>query len=114
MSYLHGCTHVQIKQVGTSFQLDTCKCMPQLSVLPWQYVLIVQTHCLVQGQAGPRMHDLSPEPVAHLSQHKLLPLLLHRAHRASGLDSIRFGHSLRQFQQHPDGVSCIVQPLQVS
>jgi len=68
---------------------------------------------LVQGQIGPRMHDLSPEPVVHLSQHKLLPLMLHRAHRRCGQDSIRFGHQLQRFQQSPDGVTCTVQTSQV-
>lgn len=60
------------------------------------------------------MHDLSPEPVAHLSQHKLLPLLLHRAQQASGKASIRFGHRLQHFQQHPHGVTCTIKPLDVS
>lgn len=71
-------------------------------------------YLLLQGQTGPRMHDLSPEPVVHLSQHKLLPLMLHRAHRRGGQDSIRFGHQLHHFQQSPDGVTCTVQPSQVS
>ncbi len=71
-------------------------------------------YLLLQGQTGPRMHDLSPEPVVHLSQHKLLPLMLHRAHRRGGQDSIRFGHHLQHFQHSPDGVICTVQPSQVS
>ena len=68
---------------------------------------------LLQGQAGPRMHNLSPEPVAHLSQHKLLPLLLHRAQAAAGPDSIRFGHQLQDFQQTANGIHCRIQPRQV-
>ncbi len=80
-----------------------------MQCLPSQYL-----HLLLQGQTGPRMHDLSPEPVVHLSQHKLLPLMLHRAHRRDGQDSIRFGHQLHHFQQSPDGVICTVQPSQVS
>ena len=69
---------------------------------------------LLQGQTGPRMHDLSPEPVVHLSQHKLLPLLLHRAQNMAGLADIRFGHHLQLFQQQSTGVTCSVQPLQVT
>ncbi|KAA6420769.1 MAG: hypothetical protein FRX49_09346 [Trebouxia sp. A1-2] len=67
-----------------------------------------------QGQTGPRMHDLSPEPVVHLSQHKLLPMMLHRAHSRGGQDGIRFGHQLQHFQQSPDGVICSVSPSQGS
>ncbi len=87
--------------------------MHDLSPKPLIHRLSV-LHLLLQGQTGPRMHDLSPEPVIHLSQHKLLPLLLHRAQRITGRDSIRFGHQLQSFQQHPDGIMCSVQPLQVS
>ena len=79
-----------------------------MQCLPSQFLCL-----LLQGQTGPRMHDLSPEPVVHLSQHKLLPLMLHRAHRRGGRDSIRFGHQLQCFQQSPDGVTCTVQPSQV-
>ena len=60
------------------------------------------------------MHDLSPEPVVHLSQHKLLPLLLDRAHSIVGPQSIRFGHQLSHFQQGANGVTCHIQPLKVS
>ncbi|DBA95796.1 TPA: hypothetical protein ACH3X1_001346 [Trebouxia sp. C0004] len=67
-----------------------------------------------QGQTDPRMHDLSPEPVVHLSQHKLLPLMLHRAQERGGQDSIRFGHHLQHFQQSPDGITCTVHPSQGS
>ena len=59
------------------------------------------------------MSNLSPEPVAHLSQHKLLPLLLQRAQATAGTDSIRFGHRLQDFNQNSDGIHCHVQPLQV-
>ena len=68
---------------------------------------------LLQGQTGPRMHGLSPEPVVHLSQHKLLPLMLQRALSTNGPDSIRLGHQLHSLQQSPQGVTCHVQPLQV-
>ena len=38
----------------------------------------VDDYLALQGQTGPRIHNLSLEPVAHLSQYKLLPLLLPR------------------------------------
>jgi len=85
-----------------AWHVDCMQCLPS------QFL-----HLLLQGQTGPRMHDLSPEPVVHLSQHKLLPLMLHRAHKRGGQDSIRFGHQLQRFQQSPDGVTCTVQTSQV-
>ena len=68
----------------------------------------------VQGQQQPRMQHLSPEGVAHLSQNKLLPLLLQRALGANEPHSIRLGHAVQSVQQTQPGVSCRVDTAEVS
>ena len=68
----------------------------------------------VQGQQQPRMQHLSPEGVAHLSQNKLLPLLLQRALAANESNSIRLGHAVDSVQQGQQGVSCSVASAEVS
>ena len=68
----------------------------------------------MQGQQQPRMQHLSPEGVAHLSQNKLLPLLLHRALGANEPHSIRLGHAVESVQQGQQGVSCRVATAEVS
>lgn len=106
MSQQSVCNASQLKHSHFSLSL-TCKTNSRVNVKH------LNVHLLLQGQTGPRMHDLSPEPVVHLSQHKLLPLMLHRAQRLAGQDSIRFGHHLQLFQQSPAGVTSWMQPLQV-
>ena len=68
----------------------------------------------MQGQQQPRMQHLSPEGVAHLSQNKLLPLLLQRALAANESNSIRLGHAVDSVQQSQQGVSCNVASEEVS
>ena len=56
-----------------------------------------------KGQDGPRMHHLSPEPVAHLSQHRLLPILLRSATASDALADLRFGHAVSRVEHLPSG-----------
>lgn len=59
-----------------------------------------------KGQADPWRRHLSPAPVAHLSQHKLLPLMLQRAAATPpGLAAIRMGCGLAGWRQEGDWVA---------
>ncbi len=49
------------------------------------------------------MHHLSPEPVAHLSQHRLLPILLKSATAHDSLGDLRFGHAVSRLEHLPSG-----------
>lgn len=60
-----------------------------------------------RGQASPYQPAISPEPVAHLAQHRLLPLLVDAALKEPAID-LRMGHSVRSLSQAPDGVSAAV------
>lgn len=51
------------------------------------------------------MRQWSPEPVAHLSQNRLLPLLRSSAARFPELCTVAFGHRVDQMQQDRTGVS---------
>ena len=55
-----------------------------------------------RGQTTPHSLDVSPEPVAHLSQHKLVPLLARRAAEAPGVD-LRMGHAVTGMQHASRG-----------
>ncbi|EIE25479.1 hypothetical protein COCSUDRAFT_1587, partial [Coccomyxa subellipsoidea C-169] len=57
-----------------------------------------------KGQQGARMHHLSPEPVAHLSQHRLLPILLKSATAHDSLGDLRFGHAVSRVEHLPCGL----------
>ena len=46
------------------------------------------------------MHHLSPEPVAHLSQHQLLPILLKTASAPDVHSEVKFGYMI-------SGVGCL-------
>ena len=50
---------------------------------------------LLQGQTTPYMPDISPEPVAHLAQHRLLPLVAQRAAADPGV-TLRMGEKGEQ------------------
>lgn len=65
-------------------------------------------HACMQNRDSPRDESVSPEGVAHLSQHRLLPLL--HAHAASfpGLASLRFGQQAAALQQEPGAVQVTV------
>lgn len=47
-------------------------------------------HHMLQGQSTPRNKEISPELVVHLSQNRLLPLVMQQ----TGDADIRFGHSI--------------------
>lgn len=49
------------------------------------------------------MQNLSPEPVAHLSQHRLLPVLLKSATAPDALGEVQFGHAVRKVKSMPNG-----------
>lgn len=49
------------------------------------------TACHCRGQASPYQPAISPEPVAHLAQHRLLPLLV-EAVKQQPLVELRMGH----------------------
>lgn len=50
------------------------------------------------------MAHLSPEPVAHVSQHRLLPMLLRRAEQRGAPGRVAFGHEAQAVQQTADRV----------
>ena len=52
-----------------------------------------------KGQTSPLVPYYSPEPVAHLAQHKLLPMLAQRAAAAPGVD-LRMGHRVTGLVHH--------------
>ena len=54
------------------------------------------------GQASPLSPAISPEPVGHLAQHKLLPLMSARAAAAQHVD-LRMGHRLLRVADAPGG-----------
>jgi hypothetical protein len=58
---------------------------------------------VIQGQDGPRAHHISPEPVAHLSQHLVLPLLLRSATAADACGGVHFGHAVEALESTKDG-----------
>ena len=67
----------------------------------------------MQGQASPRTHDISPEPVAHLSQHRLVPMLLsHAASNAVG-SAVRFDHTVTGVTQTCHTVTVATRTSQV-
>lgn len=49
------------------------------------------------------MHHLSPEPVAHLSQHRLLPILLKAATAPDVHGEVHFGHMISGVDALPSG-----------
>ena len=52
----------------------------------------------VQGQSSPYVPSASPEPVAHLAQHLLLPMLHSRVAACPGVE-VRMAHSATAVQQ---------------
>jgi 2-polyprenyl-6-methoxyphenol hydroxylase-like FAD-dependent oxidoreductase len=54
-----------------------------------------------KGQNTPHIPVYSPEPVGHLAQHKLLPLIAQRAEAAPGVD-LRMGHSVTKLIQQDE------------
>ena len=61
---------------------------------------------LPAGQDSPLVPSISPEPVSHLPQHRLLRLMAGCVDRpaASPLTRIHMGHTLEDFQASPQGV----------
>lgn len=77
------------------------------------------------NQRSPHNLSVSPEPVAHLSQHKLLPLLAERAEKAKSsrqgsemfgknMVDIRFGHVVKEIHETPGKVMVRVQKKQAA
>ena len=71
--------------------------------------------CHWQGQGSPRTPGVSPEPVAHLSQHRLLPLLLSSAAgpQANACGSVRFGQRVSAVTQNASSVLITASDMQV-
>lgn len=63
----------------------------------------------VQGQESPRQPEISPEGVSHLSQSKLLPLLMASARTASSKGTIRMGCTVKAVEQGSDSVTVTIQ-----
>ena len=57
----------------------------------------------MQGQSSPQDRDVTPEPVVHLPQNRLVPLLLQQ----TGDADIRYGHSINAAHQG-DGIEGVV------
>lgn len=67
----------------------------------------------VQGQDSPRVVDISPEPVAHLSQHRLVPMLL-RCATSNALGSrVDFDQTVTHVSQTGDSVTVSTRTSQV-
>ncbi len=49
------------------------------------------------------MHHVSPEPVSHLSQHLLLPMLLRCATAPGSAGDVCFGHAVEALRSTEDG-----------
>ena len=67
----------------------------------------------MQGQDSPRQPGISPEGVSHLSQSKLLPLLMASAKTASSEGTIRMDCVVKDVDQQADSVSVLVQTKEV-
>lgn len=50
------------------------------------------------------MHEVSPEPVSHLSQHILLPMLLRCTTTPDATGEVRFGHAVDALKTAEDGM----------
>ncbi len=64
---------------------------------------------LVQGQVSPSQPEISPEGVSHLSQSKLLPLLMASAKTAPSKGTIQMGSTVKAVEQRAGSVSVLVQ-----
>jgi len=67
----------------------------------------------VQGQQSPRMHDISPEPVAHLSQHRLVPMLLECVSGKEMGSKVLFDSTVLEVRQSGDTVKAVTKTSQV-
>lgn len=59
------------------------------------------------------MHELSPEPVAHLSQHRLVPMLLRCALDNSVNSQVRFDRSVVEVRQSGANITVLAKTPQV-
>ena len=59
------------------------------------------------------MHDISPEPVTHLSQHRLVPMLLKCASSNDANSSILFDHAVLGVKQSGESVTVATTDSQV-
>ncbi len=69
--------------------------------------------CVAQGQETPRMAQISPEPVAHLSQHRLVPMLLSCAASNTVGSSVVFDRTVTDVRQTGDNITVTTRTSQV-
>lgn len=88
---------------------------PLVRCLPHAKIVLNHPVCHRQGQSSPRTPGVSPEPVAHLSQHRLLPLLLSCAAgpQAKGYGSVHFGQRVSAATQSGGSVLITASDMQV-
>lgn len=67
----------------------------------------------MQGQDSPRQAHLSPEGVTHLSQNRLLPMLLDSARREGAAGRVAFGQKVWAVAQDQQGVAVTVKTPKV-
>ena len=63
----------------------------------------------MQGQDSPHQPHLSPVGVTHLSQNRLLPMLLDSATRDGAAGRVLFGQIVKAVAQEPEGVAVTVE-----
>ena len=93
MEVFRGMTGLSSQVESTMPPLDQWRNFIYCTELTRGTVLGVVDH--FKGQNTPDIPLYSPEPVGHLAQHKLLPLIAARAAVAPGVD-LRMGHSVKK------------------
>lgn len=68
----------------------------------------------LQGQVSPKQPEISPEGVAHLSQSKLLPMLLDCARSYHSTADIRFDHKVTSVKTFGGHVNVRAEGLEVT
>ena len=67
----------------------------------------------MQGQDSPNQPHLSPVGVTHLSQNRLLPMLLDSAARRGAMGRVLFGQRVKAVAQETKGVAVTVETPEV-
>lgn len=99
MEVFRGITGLSSQVESTMPPLDQWRNFIYCTELTGGSVLGVVDH--FKGQNTPHIPAYSPEPVGHLAQHKLLPLIAQRAEAAPGVD-LRMGHSVTKLIQQDE------------
>ncbi|KAH7616498.1 putative polyketide hydroxylase [Nannochloris sp. 'desiccata'] len=99
MEVFRGMTGLSSQVERTMPPLDQWRNFIYCTELTGGSVLGIVDH--FKGQYTPHIPAYSPEPVGHLAQHKLLPLIAQRAEAAPGLD-LRMGHSVTKLIQQDE------------